>query len=1039
MSISSLSIRRPVATAMLFLIVILLGSLGFRFLPVDLLPEIEYPQLSVVVDYDNVGPQEIEQIITRQVENALAGVPNVDEVTSNSSEGRSRVTLRFAQGIDINTATNDVRDALDRVRRTLPDEADPPRIWRFNPDDFPIVILGVASDRNMAETTRIISQELSPNFEQIPGVGSIDIWGGVYREVQVDLHRERMTSANLTAGDVIQALGRENVTLPGGNVKDGYTDLYVRTDGEFRDLEEIRNTVIVQVGGRPIRVRDVAEVRHGYQEIGRYVEIDGVPTLRLALRKQTGANTVAVAQQIKAEVERINQLRGDMELVIISDQSRFIQKSIDNVRNAAVWGGILAVIVLLALLRSVSSTLIISFAIPISIIATFGLLYFGGLTLNQMTFGGLALGIGLIVDNAVVVLENIVRKRQSGKDLKQSAEVGTREVSGAIIAATLTTSVIFLPVVFMRTTTGSMFQDLALVVVFALFCSLLVALTLVPMLGSRFLAIRPEHPDPERRSRFQRRFARFEDGYTRWLDRAITHRWKVVGATFLLFAASLFVLPSIPFELAPQTDGDEVRINMRMERGTNIAVVNEYLAVLDEIVRKALDREYVEYYTRDLREGRARIDLTLVEQSLRDRSADEIADRLRVELENAVPGADIRVSAQTGLWIMRRLFRTGGGEEDNAVELQLRGHDLNTSRELAYQIRNRLERLPGVTDVDIGEEEGRPQQDIRIDRERMAELGLSLQDIAQVIQTNLGGRRAGELWVDGEERVIRVRLRPEDRLSTQDIGGMSLRAASGDLVPVSTVIRQERTRGPISINRVSGQRVMYITADLEPGVALGEAVGRIQRNLAEMHFPEGYNVYFGGEYEEQQRAQADFTLAILTALVLIYMVMAAQFERFLDPLVVLFSVPVALIGIVPTMLLTGTTINMQSLMGVLMLLGIVVNNAIVLVDYINLKRREGNGSLHRSVIEAARLRLRPILITSMTTILAMFPLAMGMGTGAELQAALARVVIGGLAASTLITLFLIPIVYLGATRSALRFQAWLSSILGQLRPRPAME
>jgi hydrophobic/amphiphilic exporter-1 (mainly G- bacteria), HAE1 family len=1039
MSISSLSIRRPVATAMLFLIVILLGALGFRFLPVDLLPEIEYPQLSVVVDYDNVGPQEIEQIITRQVENALAGVPNVEEVTSNSSEGRSRVTLRFAQGVDINSATNDVRDALDRVRRTLPDEADPPRIWRFNPDDFPIVILGVASDRNMAETTRIISQELLPNFEQIPGVGSIDIWGGVYREVQVDLHRGRLASSNLTGGDVIQALGRENVTLPGGNVKDGYTDLYVRTDGQFQDLEEIRNTVIVSSGGRPIRVRDVADVRHGYQEIGRYVEIDGVPTLRLAIRKQSGANTVAVAAGIKAEVERINGLRGDMELLVITDQSRFIQESIDNVRNAAVWGGILAVIVLLAMLRSVSSTLIISFAIPISIVATFGLLYFGGLTLNQMTFGGLALGIGLIVDNAVVVLDNIVRKRQSGSNLKQSAEVGTREVSGAIVAATLTTSVIFLPVVFMRTTTGSMFQDLALVVVFALFCSLLVALTLVPMLGSRFLAVRPEDPDPEKRGRFQRRFALFEDIYTRWLDRAITHRWKVVGTTFVLFAASLLVLPTIPFELAPQTDGDEVRINMRMERGTNIAVMNEYLTVLDAIIQQTLDRDYVEYYTRDLREGRARIDLTLVEQSRRDRTADQIANQLRGELQNAVPGADVRVSAQSGLWIMRRVFSTGGGEEESAVEIQLRGHDLDTSRELAYRIRNRLERLTGVTDVDIGEEEGRPQQDIRIDRERTAELGLSLQDIAQTVQTNLGGRRAGELWVDGEERPIRVRLRPEDRLSTQDIGGMGLRTASGEVVPVSSVIRQQRTRGPISINRVSGQRVMYITANLEPGVALGDAVGRIQRDLSEMHFPEGYNVYFGGEYEEQQRAQADFALAILTALVLIYMVMAAQFERFLDPLVVLFSVPVALIGIVPTMLLTGTTINMQSLMGVLMLLGIVVNNAIVLVDYINLKRRDGTLSLHRSVIEAARLRLRPILITSMTTILAMVPLAMGMGTGAELQAALARVVIGGLAASTLITLFLIPIVYLGATRSALRFRAWLNSTMGQLRLRPAVE
>jgi len=1011
---------------MLFLIIILLGFLGFRFLPVDLLPSIEFPQLSVSVRYANVGPEEIEQIITRPLENALAGVPNVEEVTSRSSEGQARVTLRFARSVDINAATNDVRDALDRVRQAFPEEADPPRIQRFNPDDMPIVMLGVISKRNMAETTRIISQELQPNFEQIPGVGSIEIWGGLYREIQVDLDRERLTSSNLTASDVIQALNRENVTLPGGTVKSGLTDLYVRTYGEFRNVEEIRDTIIGIYDGRPIRVRDVAEVNNGFEEINRYVEINGVPTLRVAILKQSGANTVAVARQIRSEMDRINRLRGDMELMVISDQSEFIQESIDNVRDSAIWGGILAVIILLAMLRSVSTTLIISFAIPVSIVATFGLLYFGGLTLNQMTFGGLALGIGMIVDNAVVVMDNIVRKRQMGRDLLHSAEVGTREVSGAIIASTLTTTVVFLPVVFMQTTTGSMFQNLALVVVFALFCSLLVALTLVPMLANRFLAVRPENPDPELRSKFQRRFAHFENGYARWLDRAITHGWKVVGVTILLLVGCIVLIPNIPFELAPETDGDEISINIRMERGTNIAVINEYLSMLDRLVYQAVDRKYIEYYTRDLRGGSGRIELKLVEPGRRDKTANEIANQLRASLQNAVPGADLQISAQSGLWIMRRLFSSGGGSGEDSVELQLRGQDLNTSRELAFQIRNRLERLPGIAEVDTGDEEGRPQQDIRVDREKMARLGLSLQDVARTVQTNLGGSRAGQIWVDGEERPIRVRLRPQDRLSPQDIGSMSLRTPSGEVIPLSMITSQERTRGPISINRISGQRVTFIEAKLEPGVALGDAVRLIQSDLAQMQLPEGYNVHIGGEYEEQQKAQTDFTLAIITAVILIYMVMAAQFERFLDPLVVLFSVPVALIGVVPTMLLTGTTINMQSLMGALMLLGIVVNNAIVLVDYVNLKRREHNLDPRAAVIESGRLRLRPILMTTLTTVLAMIPLALGIGTGAELQAPLARVVIGGLTASTIITLFLVPIVYLGATRSASRVRSWLS-------------
>ena len=1024
MSISSVSIRRPVATAMLFLIIILLGFLGFRFLPVDLLPSIEFPQLSVSVRYANVGPEEIEQIITRPLENALAGVPHVEEVTSRSSEGQGRVTLRFARSVDINAATNDVRDALDRVRQAFPEEADPPRIQRFNPDDMPIVMLGVISKRNMAETTRIISQELQPNFEQIPGVGSIEIWGGLYREIQVDLDRERLTSSNLTASDVIQALNRENVTLPGGTVKSGLTDLYVRTYGEFRNVEEIRDTIIGIYDGRPIRVRDVAEVNNGFEEINRYVEINGVPTLRVAILKQSGANTVAVARQIRSEMDRINRLRGDMELMVISDQSEFIQESIDNVRDSAIWGGILAVIILLAMLRSVSTTLIISFAIPVSIVATFGLLYFGGLTLNQMTRRSRPRDRH-DRGQCRVVMDNIVRKRQmggicctapkSGRERSRSHHRIHPYHDGGVSARRIHAdhNRIHVP-------------ESRLGVVFALFCSLLVALTLVPMLANRFLAVRPENPDPELRSKFQRRFAHFENGYARWLDRAITHGWKVVGVTILLLVGCIVLIPNIPFELAPETDGDEISINIRMERGTNIAVINEYLSMLDRLVYQAVDRKYIEYYTRDLRGGSGRIELKLVEPGRRDKTANEIANQLRASLQNAVPGADLQISAQSGLWIMRRLFSSGGGSGEDSVELQLRGQDLNTSRELAFQIRNRLERLPGIAEVDTGDEEGRPQQDIRVDREKMARLGLSLQDVARTVQTNLGGSRAGQIWVDGEERPIRVRLRPQDRLSTQDIGSMSLRTPSGEFIPLSMITSQERTRGPISINRISGQRVTFIEAKLEPGVALGDAVRLIQSDLAQMQLPEGYNVHIGGEYEEQQKAQTDFTLAIITAVILIYMVMAAQFERFLDPLVVLFSVPVALIGVVPTMLLTGTTINMQSLMGALMLLGIVVNNAIVLVDYVNLKRREHNLDPRAAVIESGRLRLRPILMTTLTTVLAMIPLALGIGTGAELQAPLARVVIGGLTASTIITLFLVPIVYLGATRSASRVRSWLS-------------
>ena len=1038
MSLTSTSINRPVATTMVFLIVILIGIIGFRYLPVDLLPEIESPQLSVRVSYDNVGPEEMELIITDPLENSLSGIPNVEQMTSNSSEGSSRVNLEFSRGTNLDAAANDVRDALDRIRDDLPPEADQPRIRKFNPDDFPIVILGVRSDRDLAELTNILNREVSMFFEQIPGVGSIDVWGGIEREVQIDLHRERLLSSNITANDVMTALNRDNITLPGGEIKDGYSDFYVRTQGEFQTLREIEQTVITNVNGRPLRVGDVADVKHGYEDISRYVEIDGVPTLRLAIQKQSGANTVAVAEQIKDEVERVNNMRGDMELMVITDQSQFIQDSINSVQNAAIWGGILAVIVLFGFLRNFSTTFIIAVSIPISIVATFGLLYFGGLTLNQMSFGGLALGIGLIVDNAIVVLENIVRKREGGMELKESSNIGTKEVAGAIVAATLTTSVIFLPIVFMQTTTGSMFQELGLVVVFALFCSLLVALSLVPMLSSKYMTIKPLDKDSQKHSRLQRFFDKVDDKYTDFLRTAVKRRWLVISGTAILFIGAAFMVPQIPFELAPDMEADEVRISMRMDDGINISVINNYFEELDQIVQQLVDPEEVAYYTKDLGGwgGDGRIDLNLVSQTERERTADEIASDIRNRIQNVLPGADIRVYTQGGLWILRRIFRSGGGDEDAEVGMQLRGYDLETSQQLARTVRNRLQRVQGVTEIEIEESEGRPQQDIRIDREKIAELGLGVSDVASTIQTNISGSRAGVFRVDGEERPMIVRLRPQDRVELDDIGNITIRSGDNEIVPISSVIEQERSRAPTSISRVNGQRVMYITANLEDDVPLGEAVTRMQGALNDVQFPEGYSVYFGGEYEELQQARNDFIMAIILALVLVYMVMAAQFERYLDPLIVMVSVPVALIGVVPTLMLTNTTINMQSLMGVLMLLGIVVNNAIVLIDYINLKRREDEErDLLEAIIGASKLRLRPILMTTFTTILAMLPLALGIGVGAEIQAALARVVVGGLLASTLITLFLIPIVYLSTTRAVARLRAWRSEKTAQLKER----
>ena len=1012
MKITQVAVDRPIATAMVFLIILVIGVMGFRFLPVDLLPPIEWPQLTVRTNYPNVGPEEIERIVTDRVENALAGVPNVEKITSRSQEGQSRVTLEFTQGTNVDEAANDVRAALDRIRDDFPPEVESPRLWKFDPDNFPVVILGARSELGMEEMTRILEREISQRFEQIPGAGSVDVWGGVYREIQVQLRRDRLASSRLSALDVRRALVRENVTLPGGDMREGTRDMYVRTQGEYRSLAEIAATVITVVDGHPIRVGDVAEVVDGVQDVHRLVQVDGLPMVRMGVRKQSGANTVQVAAAARRVMERVNAERDDIQLMMIIDQSAFIQNSIDNVQQSALWGGLLAVLILYIFLRNSSTTFIIALSIPISLIATFGLLFFNGFTLNQMSFGGLALGIGLIVDNAIVVLDNVVRLRENGRSLREAALTGTNQVGGAIIASTLTTSVIFLPVVFMRTVSGMLFRELALVVVFALLCSLLVALSLVPMLASRYLSLgRGEavgRGGPL--ARFGAWFRGVENGYASRLETVLQHRTVVFLVTGALLVGAVLLWPLLPVELAPQTDADEIDVDLEMAQGTNIAVVNEYLHELEQIVRETAPMDDVKHLSIEIRNGDAEVELALVGADDRKLESAAIADRLRELTAGRIPGADIRVTAQSGLWMLRRLFGSGGGA---AVQLELRGFDLALADGVAQDLKAVMEQIPEIADVNVSRREGRPEQNLLIDREKIANLGLTLSEVAETIQANVGGVQAGVFREGGDEFPITVRLQPEDRLTALDLGSASVRTSGGQVLPVSAIVDIERRRSPTTIERIDGQRVTYINANLAAGAALGDVITDLQDRLRDFPLPADFSLLYGGEFEEQQKAQRDFVLSIIMAVVLIYMVMAAQFERFLDPMIVMFSVPLALIGVVPTLLLTGTSLNVQSLMGIVMLIGIVVNNAIVLVDYINLKRREDGLAVHDAVIATARLRLRPILMTASTTVLGMLPLAIGAGAGGEIQAALARSVMGGLTVSTLITLVVIPAAYTG--------------------------
>lgn len=1030
------AVRRPVATVMFFLVVVLLGGIAFTRLPVDLMPELVYPTLTVRTDYANVGPQEVEDLVTRPIEEAVAAIAGVEEITSSSGEGESVVRVAFTWGTNLDTAADEVRTRLDRIRSGLPDDAEAPQLFKFDLSSFPVLFLGVYSDTlDEVQLRQFTEERIERRLERVPGVAAVDVRGGLRRQVRVDLDRDRLLSLGLSADRVTRLLREENLNRPAGKVEEGNLDLYLRTVGEYRTPAEIGATVVTVRDGQPIYLRDVAKIYEGVEEVTSRVRINGEPGIRVAINKQSGSNTVEVARAAKAEAERLGLDYPEVRLVSIIDSSEYIEQSIANVRNAAVLGGLLAVVVLLFFLRSGRSTLVIATAIPISVVATFALIYFAGYTLNIMTFGGLALGVGMLVDNAVVVLENIFRKREQGEDPETSAVEGTNEVALAITASTLTTMSVFLPILFMEGVSSVMYRQLAVVVAFALFASLAVALTLIPMLSKLLLArgtmarsaterVFEEHSAEEtgegsRRPRFiaavfslsERWLGRLEESYGRSLERAMARRGRIVLVSVALLGLSLLLVPHIGSELMPKSDEGEVRIDAEMAVGTRLGVVDDAFRRVEEIVEAEVpEAESMLTFLggggwRPTGQHTGNVRVALVEGGERQRSSQQIAEDLREPL-SAIPGLQVRTREGSGLFLLRIAF--GGGDESLVVEVF--GEDLNTGFEVADRVRAALEGVPGVSDVRLSRDPGRPERVITVDREKIARLGLSMSDVAGIVETNLAGSRSTVLRRGGREYDIFVRLAEGDRQSLEALDRVTLVSSRGDTVPLSSVVRVDTSRGPVIVQRKDQERVIYVSANVV-GRDLGSVAEDARVALRTVATPPGFAVQLGGEYEEQQKAKRQLLISMLLALVLVYMVMAAQFENLLDPFVVMFSIPMALIGVLVTLWATGTTFNIQSYIGMVMLTGIVVNNAIVLVDYINLLRRRDGLSVVAAVAESARRRLRPILMTTLTTILGLVPLAIGLGEGSELQAPMARVVIGGLLTSTLITLYLVPAVY----------------------------
>ncbi len=1015
MSLAQKSVERPIFTIMVVLIVIILGGLALSRLPVDLMPDITFPSLSISTSYGNAAPEEIEQLITRPIEEALAAVPGVQTIDSESSEGSSNVRISFNWGTNLDAASNDVRDRLDRIIATLPDGASRPALRKFDLAATPIMQVGVTSNLSDLELRKLIDDQIEYRLERVPGIAAITVRGGLTREIHVNLDPQKIKGLRISLDQVTAAIRAANVSLPAGSVTTGNREINIRTPGEFTSLEDLKQTVVLRRGGSTITLEQIASVEDSWARVTRHTRMNGKTGVQIFLNKQSGTNTVAVATAAMKELESINRDIPQVTLVPIMDTSVYIRRSINNVGRAALLGGILAIFVLLFFLRNIKSTAIISTAIPVSVIATFGLLYFSGFTLNLMSLGGLALGVGMLLDNSIVVLENIYRLREKGMGKLEAAIEGTREVTSPIIAATLTTLVVFLPLIFVRGMSGIMYKQLSYVIAFSIFCSMITALTLVPMLSSRLLTITDPAAKPHESlgKKIFHAVGRFlttlEQKYKKLLHLALNHRLVTVLIAVALLGGTLLLIPLIGTELMPESDEGEIRINLEMEPGTKLEITDQKMRQVESIITQQVpELQNIVSITGGGGWGAAEshtgfFRLALVNQSQRKRSSEEVANQLRPLLSN-IPGATIRVRPSTGLWILSRL--QGGGR----LEIIIRGHDLESAGKLARQIQQIVESVEGVTDSNISRSTGSPEQLVLVDRQKAAELGLSVQQIASLLQTVLSGSRAGYFREDGKEYNILLQLDEKDKDSLEGVLNLTLTNIDNEPVVLRNVVDIRSGIGASEIERQDQQRVTSINANIS-GRDLGSIIADVRAKLQDIAIPPDLAVVFGGDYEEQQKSFRELLVGFILALILVYMVMASQYESLKDPFIVMFSVPFAIIGVVLMLFLTGTTFNIQSYIGMIMLGGIVVNNAILLVNTTNLLRREEGLAVREAIEEAGRRRLRPILMTASTTILAMVPMAIGIGEGGEAQAPLARAVVGGMISSALITLVLVPVVY----------------------------
>lgn len=1021
MKITDFSVRRSVTITMIVLCIILLGGVSLTRLSVDLLPEIKFPVAIVVTDYTGAGPQEVETVVTKPLEEWVGTVQNVDKIESQTSAGSSTLIVWFKWGTDMDYATLQMREKVDLVKGFFPDEVGAPMVIKMDPAMMPVIQLGLSGGKDLADLKTVADDIVKPGLERLEGVASVMVTGGYNREIQIVADPVKMQAYGIGLGQITQALKLENMNLSSGQVTEGKKELFVRTMGEYGSLDDIRKVNIGTAGGGSVFLGDIAEIKDTSAEVTQISRMNGKPSVGINIMKASTANTVKVSRLVEKELQTLSgQIPGGINVATVIDQADFISQAIGRVAQNAMLGGILAVVVLFLFLRNFRSTLIIGVAIPIAMIGTFTLLFLNGLTLNMMSLGGLALGIGMMVDSAIVILENIYRYREEGYSKKEAAIKGTDEVATAVIASTLTSIAVFLPIVFVEGIAAQFFRELALTVSFSLGASLLVALTLVPMMSSKILAVSNgksanEEQKEKKKGVLSKAFA-VTGNFLGFLDRiygrvlawALNHRKTVVGGVFLVLVLSFALVPLVGMEFMPGMDSGQITVNVELDKGTVLTETNKVVEEIEDMIN-SLDQEVETIFTSVGMQGSemnansktpeiAQIMVTLVSKTKRLRSSEQIADDLRAKTA-VIPGAEISVS------VSEQMGATTGAP----VSIKIKGDELDQLKIMAEEVVGIVETVSGTREVESSITEGRPEMQIKVNRDRANMYGLSVVQVASAVRTAFSGEIATRYRTAGNEINVRVILPKDYREDMQDMKKVILTSPMGNQVSLGELADFTIAIGPTTIGRENQTRIATVNSQIS-GRDLNSVMKDIQTKLHDYVLPQGYTIEYGGQNADMMDAFGNLILALILAIILVYMVMASQFESLVYPFIIMFSMPTTFIGVIGALAITGRTFSVPTFIGVIMLAGIVVNNAIVLIDYINTLRKRGM-EREEAIIKAGPVRLRPILMTTLTTALGMLPIAFGVGEGAEMQAPMATAVIGGLTASTIFTLVFVPVMY----------------------------